>query len=114
MPEAALLRPNPVELVTTDPAERPDFALRAVPARASGVLITVGGAVTAVDEVAAAREVGLDGVVSDHHAPRADGRLPEAEIAHPGVCGYPGPELCGTGVADKLAQALGAPGIEDE
>ncbi|HUE27976.1 MAG TPA: DHHA1 domain-containing protein, partial [Solirubrobacteraceae bacterium] len=29
-------------------------------------------------------------------------------------CGYPCPELCGTAVAYKLAQALGAPGIEDD
>ncbi len=82
--------------------------------RGTGLLVTVDCAITAVDEVAAAREAGLDVVVSDHHAPRADGRLPESEIVHPGVCGYPCPELCGTGVAYKLAQALGAPGIEDE
>src|SRR5436309_2369646 len=34
MPEAALLRPNPVELVTTDPADRRDVAPRAVSAGA--------------------------------------------------------------------------------
>jgi single-stranded-DNA-specific exonuclease len=82
--------------------------------RGTGLLITVDCAITAVEEVAAAREAGLDVVVSDHHAPRADGRLPDAEIVHPGVCGYPCAELCGTGVAYKLAQALGAPAIEDE
>jgi single-stranded-DNA-specific exonuclease len=82
--------------------------------RGTGLLVTVDCAITAVDEVAAAREAGLDVVVCDHHAPRADGRLPEAEIVHPGVCGYPCPELCGTGVAFKVAQALGAPGVEDE
>ena len=41
---------------------------------------------------------------------RADGRLPDCEIVHPGVCGYPCADLCGTAVAYKLAQALGAPG----
>ncbi len=45
-------------------------------------------------------------VVSDHHAPRADGVLPRAPIVHPGVCGYPCPDLCATAVAYKLAQAL--------
>ena len=82
--------------------------------RGTGLLLTVDCAITAVDEVAAAREAGLDVVVCDHHAPRADGRLPDCEIVHPGVCGYPCPDLCGTGVAYKVAQALGAPGVEDD
>ncbi len=82
--------------------------------RDTALLVTVDCAITAVDEVAAAREAGLDVVVSDHHAPRADGRLPDCEIVHPTVCGYPCVELCGTAVAYKLAQALGAPGVEDD
>ena len=83
-------------------------------ARGASLLVTVDCAITAVDEVAAARAAGLDVVVSDHHAPRADGRLPDCEIVHPAVCGYPCPDLCGTGVAYKLAQALCAPGAEDD
>ncbi|HEX4282417.1 MAG TPA: single-stranded-DNA-specific exonuclease RecJ, partial [Solirubrobacteraceae bacterium] len=83
-------------------------------ARGASLLITVDCAITAVDEVAVARAAGLDVVVSDHHAPRADGQLPDCEIVHPAVCGYPCPDLCGTGVAYKLAQALGAPGAEDD
>ncbi len=83
-------------------------------ARDTALLITVDCAITAVDEVAAAREAGVDVVVSDHHAPRADGRLPDCEIVHPAVCGYPCADLCGTAVAYKLAQALGAPGVEDD
>ena len=106
-------------LVPARPAHR---RLRAVarapcavsPTRGTGLLVTVDCAITAVDEVAAARAAGLDVVVTDHHAPRADGRLPDCAIVHPGVCGYPCPELCGTGVAYKLAQALGAPGAEDD
>ncbi len=82
--------------------------------RGAALLVTVDCAITAVEEVAAARAAGVDVVVSDHHAPRADGRLPDCEIVHPGVCGYPCPDLCGTGVAYKLAQALGAPGAEDD
>ena len=82
--------------------------------RNTALLVTVDCAITAVDEVAAAREAGLDVVVSDHHAPRADGRLPDCEIVHPVVCGYPCVDLCGTAVAYKLAQALGAPGVEDD
>jgi single-stranded-DNA-specific exonuclease len=75
-------------------------------ARGTDLLVTVDCAITAVEEVAAARAAGLDVVVTDHHAPRADGALPEALIVHPRLGGYPCPELCATGVAFKLAQAL--------
>jgi single-stranded-DNA-specific exonuclease len=78
------------------------------------LLLTVDCAVTAVDEVAAARAGGLEVVVCDHHAPRADGALPDCPIVHPALCGYPCVDLCGTGVAYKLALALGAPTAEDD
>jgi len=88
--------------------------VRRLAAGGAALLVTVDCAITAVDEVAEAREAGIEVVVCDHHAPRADGRLPDCEIVHPGVCGYPCVDLCGTGVAHKLAQALGAPGVEDD
>ena len=75
-------------------------------ARGTGLLVTVDCAITAVEEVAAARAAGLDVVVTDHHSPRADGRLPDAPIVHPAVGGYPCPELCAAGVAHLLARAL--------
>jgi single-stranded-DNA-specific exonuclease len=75
-------------------------------ARGTRLLVTVDCAITAVDEVAAARAAGMDVVVTDHHAPRADGRLPDAPIVHPLVGGYPCPELCAAGVAHLLARAL--------
>jgi len=75
-------------------------------ARGTELLVTVDCAITAVDEVAAARAAGLAVVVTDHHTPRADGRLPDAPIVHPAVGGYPCPQLCAAGVAHKLAQAL--------
>jgi single-stranded-DNA-specific exonuclease len=78
-------------------------------ARGTGLLVTVDCGITAVEEVARAGATGIDVVITDHHAPRADGALPECPIVHPAVCGYPCPELCGTAVAFKLAQALGAP-----
>jgi single-stranded-DNA-specific exonuclease len=78
-------------------------------ARGTGLLITVDCGITAVEEVARARAAGLEVIVTDHHSPRADGVLPDAPIVHPSVCGYPCPDLCGTAVAYKLAQALGAP-----
>ena len=78
-------------------------------ARGTRLLITVDCGITAVEEVARARAAGLDVIVTDHHSPRADGVLPATPIVHPGVCGYPCPDLCGTAVAFKLAQSLGAP-----
>jgi single-stranded-DNA-specific exonuclease len=47
-------------------------------------------------------------IVTDHHQPGPE--LPECPILHPVVSGYPYPELCATGVAYKLACALGARG----
>ncbi len=74
--------------------------------RGTRLLVTVDCAITAVAEVAQARALGIDVVVTDHHAPRADGMLPQAPLVHPRVCGYPCAELCATAVAYKLAQAL--------
>jgi single-stranded-DNA-specific exonuclease RecJ len=82
-------------------------------ARGTQLLVTVDCAITAVEEVAAARAAGLDVIVTDHHSPRADGALPDAPIVHPGLAGYPCPELCAAGVAYKLAQALLAGAGED-
>jgi single-stranded-DNA-specific exonuclease len=93
--------------VSADTVERPA-------ARGDGLLITVDCGITAVDEIAAGVAAGLDVVVTDHHSPRADGVLPECPIVHPAVCGYPCRDLCGTGVAFKLALALGAPTAADE
>jgi single-stranded-DNA-specific exonuclease len=78
-------------------------------ARGAGLLITVDCGITAVEEVQAAIEMGIEVIVTDHHAPRADGRRPPCAVLHPGLCGYPCPDLCGAAVAFKLASALGAP-----
>jgi single-stranded-DNA-specific exonuclease len=82
-------------------------------ARGTDLLVTVDCAITAVDEVAAARAAGMAVVVTDHHAPRADGALPDAPIVHPRIGGHPCPDLCAAGVAYKLAQALLAGAGED-
>jgi single-stranded-DNA-specific exonuclease len=75
-------------------------------ARGTKLLVTTDCGITAVDEVALARSLGMDVVVTDHHAPRADGVLPDAPIVHPAVSGYPCPDLCAGGVAHKVAGAL--------
>jgi single-stranded-DNA-specific exonuclease len=80
--------------------------VRMLSARGTRLLLTADCAITAVEAVAVARDLGMAVVVSDHHAPRADGVLPDAPIVHPLLCDYPCPELCATAVAYKLAQAL--------
>ncbi len=80
--------------------------VRRLATRGTRLLVTVDCAITAVEEVALARELGMGVVVTDHHSPRADGRLPDAPTVHPRTCGYPFGELCATAVAYKLAQAL--------
>jgi single-stranded-DNA-specific exonuclease len=74
--------------------------------RGTSLLITVDCGITAVAEVALARELGMDVVVTDHH--QAGDELPDCPILHPELSGYPFASLCGTAVAWKLACALGA------
>jgi single-stranded-DNA-specific exonuclease len=75
-------------------------------ARGTRLLLTADCGITAVQEVALARSLGIEVVVTDHHSPRSDGALPDAPIVHPAVCDYPCPDLCAGGVAHKLAGAL--------
>ncbi len=82
--------------------------------RGTELVITVDCGITAVDAVAQARQAGLAVVVTDHHRPRADGALPDCPVVHPTVCSYPCAYLCATGVAYKLACALGAPCAEED
>jgi single-stranded-DNA-specific exonuclease len=87
--------------------------VRRLAARGTRLLLTADCGITAVEEVRAARELGMGVVVTDHHSPRADGRLPQAPIVHPQVCGYPFADLCATAVAYKLAQELLEAGSAD-
>src|SRR4051812_46600855 len=68
------------------------------------LLITVDCAITAVDEVAAACAAGLEVIVTDHHRPGDE--LPRCTVVHPALGGYGTPELCASGVALKLSEAL--------
>src|SRR4051794_34672557 len=68
------------------------------------MVVTVDCGISAVAEAKLARELGLEFIVTDHHTPGDD--LPEADvIVHPRLGGavYPCPDLCGAGVAFKLA-----------
>jgi single-stranded-DNA-specific exonuclease len=75
-----------------------------------GLVVTVDCGITAVEEVRAARQQGIDVIVTDHHRPGDE--LPDCPIVATRPSEYPFPELCGTGVVYKLAEALLGP--EDE
>lgn len=72
--------------------------------RRTELLITADCGITAAEEVAMARRLGIETIVTDHHQP--PGELPECLILHPRISGYPFAELCGTAVAWKLCCAL--------
>ena len=69
-----------------------------------GLVLTVDCGITAVEEVAEAKERGLEVIVTDHHRPGET--LPDCPIVATRPSDYPFPELCGTGVVYKLGQAL--------
>jgi single-stranded-DNA-specific exonuclease len=76
-------------------------------AEGCGLVVTVDCGITAVREVAEAKAAGLDVIVTDHHRPGDD--LPDCPIVATRPSAYPFPELCGTGVVYKLAEALLGP-----
>ncbi|HSS42745.1 MAG TPA: single-stranded-DNA-specific exonuclease RecJ [Solirubrobacterales bacterium] len=78
--------------------------VRRLAERGTGLLLTVDCGITSVEEVALARELGMDVVVTDHHQQAAE--LPDCLILHPQVSNYPFEGLCGTAVAWKLSCAL--------
>ncbi len=72
------------------------------------VVITVDCGITAVDEVARARQHGMEIVVTDHHPPKNE--LPDTpHLLDPklSACGFGYEFLAGVGVAFKLMWALG-------
>ena len=70
----------------------------------AAMLITVDCGVNYPDEVALAREHGLEVVVVDHHQPGP--RLPECHLIHHVRGQYPHGDLCGVGLALKVMHAL--------
>ena len=78
------------------------------------LLVTVDCGITGVEEVAYARSIGMDVVVTDHHECKET--LPvAAAVVDPRRtdCEYPFKHLAGCGVALKLVLALGGPDREE-
>lgn len=71
------------------------------------LIITVDNGISALEEIAYARSLGMDVVVTDHHQPQE--RLPEAAAVvdpHREDCGSEFKDYAGVGVAFKLVCAL--------
>ena len=82
-------------------------ALETLAGQGASLVVTVDCGIASVAEAARARDLGLELIVTDHHS-FAD-VLPEADVlVHPRLPGtaYPFGELCGAGVAFKLAWAV--------
>jgi single-stranded-DNA-specific exonuclease len=69
-----------------------------------GLVLTVDCGITAVTEIRDARAAGLEVIVTDHHRPGDE--LPDCPIVATRPSSYAFPELSGTGVVYKLAEAL--------
>lgn len=73
------------------------------------LVISVDTGIRAFQAAETAHRLGLDLIVTDHHLPEAGEGVPQAlAVLNPNQqgCGYPCKELCGAGVAFKVAQAL--------
>ena len=71
-------------------------------------VVTVDTGITANDEIAHARELGMHVMVIDHHQPSGDA-LPSSDVLldpHQEGDSYSNPELCGVGVSYKFICAL--------
>ncbi len=82
-------------------------AFRMIKDKGTALVITVDTGITAIDEIAYAKEIGLDVVVTDHHHCRPE--LPQCHaVVNPRRpdCEYPFKELSGVGVIFKVICAL--------
>src|SRR6185437_5614754 len=71
------------------------------------LIVSVDNGIRAVEAIKRALELGIETIVTDHHLP--ENELPPAvAIVNPNRfdCDYPNPNLCGAGVAFKLAHAI--------
>src|SRR5436190_2207848 len=82
-------------------------AVRQLADQGARVIVTVDCGITAVDEAALARSLGIDVIITDHHTIPA--RLPAALAVinpHQPACPYPYKALGGGGVAFQVARAM--------
>lgn len=83
------------------------LAVERLASQGASLIVTVDSGVSNAAEVALANQKGTDVIITDHHVPPP--QPPDAvAIVNPRMTGnqYPFPELCGAGIAYKLATAL--------
>lgn len=83
-----------------------EYAVEKLHTQEAALIITVDCGTTDHDAVAAAKKLGIDVIITDHHEPKEI--LPDAvAVVNPKVGDtYPFKGLCGSGVAYKVVQAL--------
>ena len=82
-------------------------AVEEAAARGVRLIVSVDNGIRAGTAIARANQLGIDVIVTDHHLPEA--ALPPAlAVINPNRpdCDYPNPNLCGAGVAFKLAHGI--------
>lgn len=89
-------------------------AIRRLHDEGAGLIVSVDCGITAFGPAKVARDLGIDLIITDHHNIEAESESPDSKlpaafaVVHPrirsgGVTPYPFGELCGAGVAFKLA-----------
>ncbi len=84
-----------------------NLSVRAIAESGTKLIITVDNGIAAINEIALAEKLGIDVILTDHHS--CPDEIPDCfAIINPKSPGesYPAEDLCGAGVALKLAMAL--------
>jgi single-stranded-DNA-specific exonuclease len=77
-------------------------AIRSILDDGAKLIVTIDCGISAAEPLAIATNGGVDVIVTDHHSLHDD-RPEVAATVHPALDGYANPDLCGAGVAMKLA-----------
>src|SRR5579871_6712059 len=85
-----------------------DDVIERAAAAGTRLIISVDMGIRAFAPAETARRLGVDLIVTDHHLPGPDGVPPAFAVVNPNQsgCDYPCKELCGAGVAFKIAHGL--------
>jgi len=85
-----------------------EHSVRRAQSEGAGLVVSVDNGTSSVGPIAELRRRGIDTVITDHHEPPEGDLPPAVAIVNPKLASsrYPFRELCGSGVAYKLAWAL--------